>query len=150
MKLNMLTSYVLIFGTFVSCTKDEDPIVVPPPATIINFTSTINGASEVPTNASTANGSATAKFDKATKILTLNMTYGGLTATNMHIHKAPAGVSGGVLFGIGTSPYSYNINYTSPALPAGQEDSLMNNLDYLNIHTAAFPAGEIRGQLIKQ
>ncbi len=150
MKLFMLTSFVLAIGTFVSCTKDEDPIVVPPPATVINFTSTINGASEVPSNASTANGSATAKFDKVTKILTLNMTYGGLTATNMHIHKAPAGVSGGVLFGIGTLPYSYNINYTSPALTAGQEDSLMNNLYYLNIHTAAFPAGEIRGQIIKQ
>ena len=149
MKLISLTSYVLVFGIFISCNKETDT-VVDPPVTVVNFTSTINGASEVPTNTSTANGSATAKFDKTTKILTLTMTYGGLTATNMHIHKGPVGVSGAVLYGISSSPFTSPVNYTSPALSAGQEDSLMNNLYYLNIHSAAFPAGEIRGQLLKQ
>ena len=151
MKFLKLTICVLFVGLFNACTKENDTIVEPPPATVVNFTSTINGESEVPSNASTANGSATAKFDKITKILSLTMTYGGLTATNMHIHKAPVGVSGGVLFGIGgPAPYSYTINYTSPALSVGQEDSLMNNQFYLNIHTRAFPGGEIRGQMIKQ
>jgi hypothetical protein len=68
----------------------------------------------------------------------------------MHIHKGPAGVSGSVLFPIGPSPYSSPMAFTSPALSTGQEDSLMNNLYYVNIHSATFGGGEIRGQIIKQ
>lgn len=148
MKVTFLKQALLCLGvaTFIlSC--DDDP---PPPSNIVNFTSTLNGANEVPSNPSTSTGSATATFDKTTKVLTLNMTYTGFTATNMHIHKGPAGVSGGVLFGLGTAPFSSPVNFTSVAFTAGQEDSLMNNLYYLNIHSATYPGGEIRGQLTKQ
>ncbi len=142
----MSVTLVATFFLMVSCNEKDTPVT----SNIVNFSSTINGANEVPTNASTASGSATASFDKTTKILMVNMTYTGLTATNMHIHKGAAGVSGGVLFGLGSAPFSSPVNYTSAALTAGQEDSLMNNLYYLNIHSAAFPGGEIRGQIIKQ
>jgi CHRD domain len=149
MKTTNITKFcfALIVLAIFSCKKNTDPV---PVDNTVKFISTINGASEVPTNASTATGSATASFDKVTKILTLNMTYSGLTATNMHIHKGPVGVSGGVLFGIGAAPFASPITYTSGALTQGQEDSLTNNLYYLNIHSAAFPSGEIRGQILKQ
>jgi hypothetical protein len=147
MKSITLFSWVLLLVFSTSCKKTN---TVVPAATVVYFTSSMNGASEVPANGSTATGNATASFDKTTKILSLTMSYSGVTATNMHIHKAPAGVSGAVLFGIGTTPFASPINYSSPALSAGQEDSLMNNLYYLNIHSAAFGAGEIRGQLLKQ
>jgi CHRD domain len=104
----------------------------------------------VPVNASTATGSMQGVFDKATNVLSLTFTYTGLTATNMHIHKGPAGVSGGVLFGLATAPFTSPVSYSSPVLSTGQVDSLMNNLYYINIHSAAFPAGEIRGQITKQ
>jgi hypothetical protein len=68
----------------------------------------------------------------------------------MHIHKGPAGTPGGVLFGLGVAPFSSPVNFASQALTVGQEDSLLNNLYYLNIHSAAFPGGEIRGQIMKQ
>jgi CHRD domain len=142
------TVFVALAIFIFSCKKKEDPIVVP--TTTVNFAATVNGASEVPVNASTATGSMVGSFDKVSKIFTLNLTYSGLTATNMHIHKGPAGVSGGVLFGLSTSPFTSPISYTSPVLSAGQEDSLMTNLYYINIHSAAFPAGEIRGQITKQ
>ncbi len=45
-----------------------------------------------------------------------------------------------------TSP----ITFTTPALTATQEADLMANQMYVNLHTVAFPGGEIRGQLIKQ
>jgi hypothetical protein len=35
-------------------------------------------------------------------------------------------------------------------LNATQEADLMGNLMYVNLHTVAFPGGEIRGQLLKQ
>jgi CHRD domain len=131
-----------------SCKKKADDVI--PPVNTVSFAATVNGASEVPTNASAATGSMLGTFDKTTKIFSLTLTYSGLTATNMHIHKGPAGVGGGVLFGLSTSPFTSPVGYISPALSAGQEDSLMNNLYYINIHSAAFPAGEIRGQITKQ
>jgi hypothetical protein len=153
-KLTIMKMYLLKISIVLVCIvalsrckkSTTDPVV----SNTVSFASTINGASEVPSNASTATGSATASFDKTTKILTLSMTYTGLTATNMHIHKGPIGVGGGVLFGLGTAPFSSPVSYTSPALSVNQEDSLMNNLYYLNIHSAAFPGGEIRGQILKQ
>jgi hypothetical protein len=149
--MKLLSSLLLATGFFaglISCKKDDDTL---PSDSNVKFAATLTGTQEVPTpNSSTATGSATANFNKDTKILTINMTYTGVTATNMHIHKGATGVGGDVLYRLGTAPFSSPVSYTSPALPSGQEDSLMNNLYYLNIHSAAFPGGEIRGQLLKQ
>jgi hypothetical protein len=147
MKRNIIYFSFLVAIFFAACSKSDPAPVV---TNIVNFSSTINGASETPTNSSTATGSAALVYNKDTKILTLSMTYTGLTATNMHIHKGPAGTPGGVLFGLGVAPFSSPVNFASQALTVGQEDSLLSNLYYLNIHSAAFPGGEIRGQIMKQ
>ena len=113
------------------------------------FAATINGASEVPANASAATGTATLNFNTFTKIFVIDVTHSlAAAATAGHIHKAAVGASGGVIFGFGTitSPFTY----TSLALTAGQEADLNAGLYYVNLHSAAFPGGEIRGQLIKQ
>jgi len=133
---------VVLFGT--SCKKDE-----PAPNPNVVFKAVINGTSEVPSNASTATGTATLTFNTTTKIFTINTQFTGVTATGAHIHKGAAGANGGVVFGFAT-PIVSPINYTSVALDASQEMDLNANLYYVNIHSAAFPAGEIRGQLIKQ
>lgn len=112
------------------------------------FTATLTGAAEVPANASTATGAATLTYNKETKIFTVVVTFSGLTPNNGHIHKGAAGVSGPVIYpftGVNTSP----INYTSAALTADQEADLIGALYYVNLHTTAFAAGEIRGQLLK-
>lgn len=136
--------FVLLAGiliTAASCKKSDDPKVT--------FLATINGLNETPVNASTATGTATLTFNKDTKIFTVVVTYSGVTATNAHIHKGEVGVAGGVIFGF-TAPLTSPINYTSVALDASQEADLNANLYYVNIHSTAFPGGEIRGQLIKQ
>ncbi len=147
MKIKSISVLLLAVFFVISCKKKTEEV---PVVTTVNFAATINGANEVPTNASTATGAMTGSFDKVSKILTLSFTYTGLTATNMHIHKGAAGVSGGVLFGLSSAPFSSPVAYTSPALSPGQEDSLMTNLYYINIHSATFPGGEIRGQITKQ
>jgi len=136
---------VFIFSGLLSCSKSNSPAAVDPNVT---YLATLSGASEVPANASTATGTATLTFNSTTKIFSITVTYTGVTATNGHIHKGAAGVSGGVIFPFPsfTSP----ISYTSVALDATQEADLGANLYYVNIHSAAFPGGEIRGQLIKQ
>jgi hypothetical protein len=128
----------------VSCDDDDDPV----PNPNVTFTATLNGASEVPANASTATGTATLTFNKTTKIFTITVNHDIAAPTNGHIHKGAVGVSGSPVFPFAsfTSP----INYTSTALDAAQEADLFANLYYVNIHTAAFAGGEIRGQLIKQ
>ena len=128
-----------------SCDNDDD---IPSNPNTTTFKATLTGAQEVPANASTATGDATLTFNTTTKIFTLAVTHTIASPTNGHIHKAAVGVSGGVIFPFAsfTSP----ISYTSPALDATQEADLNAGLYYVNIHTAAFPNGEIRGQLIKQ
>jgi len=135
---------LLSFG-IISCSKDDDPV----PDPNITFRATINGASEVPTNASAATGTSTAIFNKDTKVITITTTYTGLTVVNAHIHKGAVGVSGGVIFGF-AAPFASPIVFTTAALDATQEADLNANLYYVNLHSAAFPGGEIRGQLIKQ
>lgn len=134
----------LLTFSIISCEDDDPPV-----NNRDTFVATLNGSSEVPANASTATGSATAVFDKTTKVLTITTTFTGITVTNGHIHKAAVGVSGPVLFPF-ASPFTSPITTVTPALDASQEADLYAHLYYVNLHTNAFPAGEIRGQLIKQ
>ena len=138
---------ILILGIN-SCDKYDD---VPYPPTLnpnIVFKATMNGAQEAPATPSTRTGTATLVYDSIAKVYTLTVTHNVPTPTNGHVHKGAIGVSGPVIFPFAsfTSP----INYTSPKLDATQEADLKANLYYVNIHTTAYPAGEIRGQLIRQ
>ncbi|MGG9962246.1 CHRD domain-containing protein [Ferruginibacter sp. SUN106] len=146
MKNVIIFMAIAMFSIGVLSCKKDDPAPAADPTT--TFKATLSGASEVPANASTATGTATLTFNTVTKVFTVTVTYSGVTANNGHIHQGAAGVSGPVIFPFAslTSP----ISYTSAALDATQESNLNGNLYYVNIHSAAFPAGEIRGQLIKQ
>lgn len=115
------------------------------------FKATMNKNDEPGTNTSTGTGTTLLTYNLETKIFTLAVTYAGLTgaATNAHIHKGVAGVSGPVVFPF-ASPFTSPILYTSPVLTADQQTDLMAGSYYVNIHTAAYTGGEIRGTLIKQ
>lgn len=141
--IGFLAISLFFLGT-VSCSNDDD--AAPDPN--VTFTATMSGASEVPPNASTATGTATLLFNTTTKIFTFSATYSGVTAIGAHIHKAEAGTIGDVVFPL--DPIASPINFTSTALDAAQETDLNADLYYINIHSADFPGGEIRGQLIKQ
>jgi len=130
---------IIIF--MMSCNDDDDTNVV--------FKATLNGASEVPANASTATGSATLTYNRDTKIFNIQVDFTGLTPTMGHIHKAAVGVSGGVVFPF-TNPVVSPVNYTSPVLDSAKVADLFAGLYYVNLHTTAFGGGEIRGQLIEQ
>ena len=122
------------------------------PATTVTFLATLNGASETPPNASTATGSATFTYTIATKMLSGTVTFNGITTptTVAHIHKGAVGVAGNPVFTLeAAGPFTSPINYTSPALTDAEYADLLANLYYVNIHSTAFPNGEIRGQLMK-
>ncbi|WP_220761528.1 CHRD domain-containing protein [Flavobacterium sp. UMI-01] len=143
-RISKMIFVLIVLVCFSSCDKDDDTT----DNNKITFKAVLNGSSEVPSNTSTATGTATLVFDNTTKIFTITVTYTGLTVTNAHIHKGAVGVSGAPVFGFST--FVSPIYYTSIALTTEQEADLKANLYYVNLHSSAYSAGEIRGQLIMQ
>lgn len=143
MRIIKLLSFALILF-ITSCKKTSAPVE----NFYVAFKATLSGTKETPANSSAASGTVEATYNKNTKILALYITYSGLTATQGHVHKGAAGVAGPTVFAFPNlvSP----INYTSIALDATQEADLLANFYYVNLHSAAYTNGEIRGQLIKQ
>ena len=142
--LKILTIFTLSL-IILSCNNDDDK-----PATMntnVTFKATLSGANESTPNSSTATGTGSLVFNTTTKIFTLTVNHTLASVTSGHIHKGAVGTSGPVVFPLGNLVTP--IVYTSVALDAMQEADLNAGLYYINLHSAAFPAGEIRGQLTK-
>ena len=124
-------------------------IASPSMAAMMNFKATLSGKSEVPPNTASATGTVTATYDTDSKKLTWKGSYSGLSgpATAAHLHgPAPAGKNAGVMIPINPHGPSFE---GSATLTEAQAKALMDGDLYVNIHTAANKAGEIRGQLTK-
>lgn len=109
------------------------------------FMATINAAQQVPTNTSTATGAFTGTYDATTKKLTYNVTFAGMMPTAGHVHIGAPGKNGppAVNFDlVATSPITGNA-----VLTQATADSLFAGSTYVNLHTAAFAGGEIRGNI---
>jgi hypothetical protein len=118
-------------------------------AATTQFKAELKGSSEVPPNQSAGTGEVTATFDSDSKKLSWKGTYSGLSgpATAAHFHgPAEAGKNAGVAVPItpNTSPLE-----GSATLTDAQAADLQAGKWYVNIHTAANPGGEVRGQLTK-
>jgi CHRD domain-containing protein len=109
---------------------------------------TLSGAAEVPPNSSSATGSLSGKFNNETNVLTWTVTYSGLSApaTAAHFHgPALPGQNAGVALGFKDAATPITGQAT---LNSGQAADLMAGKWYVNVHTATYPAGEIRGQVL--
>lgn len=131
---------VLAIGALMSATAAS--------AEILHYAASLNGASETPPNTTTGTGTVKLDLDTAAKSVSWTVTYQGLTgpATAAHFHgPAPVGRPAGVevpVKGDLTSPITGQATITDT-----QMDDLRAGQWYFNIHTAAHPAGEVRGQL---
>jgi hypothetical protein len=150
-----LMAAIVASATAIACGSD-DSVAVPGSVT---FGTTMNGAGENP--AKNVPGVGTATIVKSAGVYTFTINYSGMSGplTGAHIH-GPAAVgananvivpfsttgagASGTLTGTFTSTNTANISNDSL-------DVLMTNGNaYVNLHTAANPGGEIRGQLLKQ
>lgn len=112
-----------------------------------SFRAPLTGASEVPATDSKGTGEVTATYDAATKRLSWKGSYGGLTGpvTAAHFHgPAKAGENAGVLVPVDAkaSPFS-----GEATLDDAKAADLEGGKMYFNLHTAANPKGELRGQV---
>jgi len=144
-------------GAVVACSSD-DPVA--PQSTM--YLAQMSGANEVP--AVTTGASGTATFTLSGKSLSYVVTVNGLSgnAAASHIHVGAAGSNGGIVVPFNAAAVqsgqvaSGTIDLTQPVSNGTSSisgDSLLTLLNkgllYTNVHTAANPTGEIRGQITR-
>lgn len=120
-------------------------------AAMVDLKADLKASNEVPPGSGSASGSVTATFDTGSKKLSWKGSYAGLsgTPTAAHFHSGEAGKNGGVAVPIFAGAAAKTPFEGSATLTDAQVVDLMAGKLYVNIHTAANKAGEIRGQLVK-
>lgn len=142
-------------------------------AAVLNFTADLDGIQSG--TGSLATGFATVQFDTLSGALSVDLGVQGIAlgdlqnvgpnSTPVHIHFAPPGSNGPIVWdlgfyapfvvdGTGIRSTANNIVYTeiqgalTSSLSLAQfEQALRDGNTYFNVHTTAFPPGEIRGQI---
>ncbi len=135
-------------------------------AVTYTFNAALKGASEAVPNASAGFGTATLWYDDKGTLGTadddfiFSMFASGMSgsASAAHIHKASVGVAGPIIqhlnaaagFFVFALPTGVSIGGGPISAPSATFlSTLTAGLGYVNVHTALFPGGEIRGQLIQ-
>lgn len=108
---------------------------------------TLSGAQEVPPVTTQGSGSGTITVNED-KSVSGSVKITGFTATAAHIHTGAAGKNGPVII-----PLTKSSDGSTWSVPAGAKltdaqynDYKAGNL-YVNVHSAAYKGGEVRGQL---
>jgi hypothetical protein len=120
-------------------------------AETLTYKIALSPAGEVPPVPTRAAGSADVTYDTVTRLLSWNVTHSGLsgapTAAHFHgpstpLENAPVIIvfSGGL-----TSPIK-----GSATLTPEQASQFLAGSWYINVHTPAYPGGELRGQVPKK
>lgn len=129
-------------------------LVVAGCATVTSNTATMQARlspqSEVPPAVSMGQGTAQVWLNKETGGLRWKVEYAGLTgpATMAHFHgPADPGVNAGVVVPVKPPIPSPSFEGEATITPAQAQDLLAGKW-YFNIHTAKYPGGEIRGQVV--
>lgn len=123
----------------------------PADGAIVTLGANLSGVQETTPNASPATGIGMIVLDDVAKTIKVNESWSGLSAaaSASHIHTGAIGISGPVTFPFTGVPAASagaipeQVFSVTPAQIASLEAGQM----YFNIHTSAFPGGEIRGQI---
>lgn len=122
------------------------------------YTLKLEGEQEVPEVMTNGSGSGIVSIDRDQTNAHFMMAFNDLTGpfTVSHFHNAAEGVNGDVIFDLG--PFFTGINdydaafgyWTSEdvnAFDAAAAMAFRNEMVYVNVHSAEFPGGELRGQV---
>ena len=124
----------------------------------------LDGSQEAPPNGSDAFGFATLEYMSDAQTFDLFVVTDGIGLGDLlgvgpnnspvHIHNAPAGANGPIAIDVGamssfTDEGDGILTFSISGVSIGDfEDELFAGELYLNIHTAEFAGGEIRGQIV--
>jgi CHRD domain len=145
MKLTIAASLATALLTLVGSAT----IVPAARAETITLKADLKGSNEIPPNSSTATGKAGATLDTQTRQLTYTVTFSGLSGPVLgaHFHgPSEPGKNAGIVLPFKTvqSPIEGTATLTE-----NQAADLLAGKWYANLHTAANPGGEVRGQMMK-
>ena len=161
-KLKLIALAGIFSFALVSCEKEVDLVSN---NDLQNYDFALTGSQVVPASSSTAGGTIKGTYDRSEKTYTYTLQWNGLSGnpTAIHFHGvadrgyaaipiAPlAAYPNGIVqtfYGFKTSPSgTYNGTLYVDGSVIKEHDLLAGKF-YVDIHTAAFPGGEIRGQII--
>lgn len=154
-----------ILGTTAVVACDSSDTTVPAPVPV-KYTAALSAANERQANPVNSPATGTATFSlRGNDSLDYAVTVSNLTSgvTLSHIHAGGPAVSGPVANGFAVNAGITSGTVTSGTIvlsklvaAAGQVSGdslrvLLNNGNgYVNVHTTNFPAGEVRGQIVRQ
>lgn len=122
-------------------------LVFPMIASAQTFTATLSGANEVGGGAPAGAGIAVVTFN-GTQVNYTILVSGFDTPTVAHIHTGAAGTNGGILIDFAPTFVGGSANGTVNTASANVSAILANPAGfYVNVHSAQFPGGAVRGQL---
>jgi hypothetical protein len=112
--------------------------------TILVRTLPITSSQVVPPSGSGAAGSANVRIDPAAHTLSIEITHNVSNQASAHLHgPAVRGVNAGIKFTLPLgSPAFGSFNFA-----ASDCQNIVNGRFYVDVHSASFPNGEIRGQI---
>lgn len=120
-------------------------------AATVTLNADLKTSSEVPVKSGAGHGTLEATFDTDSNLLQYHVTYADLSgpAVAAHFHgPAEPGANAGPQVPV-SKPLATPIDGKA-TLTADQAKQLLDGKWYFNVHTAANPGGEIRGQVTKQ
>jgi hypothetical protein len=123
----------------------------PVAAEMLTYKITLAPTNEVPPVPTRATGSADLTYDTVTRMVTWNVTHSGLSGapTAAHFHGPSTALENApviILFpGSLASPFK-----GTQTLTTDQSTQFLAGSWYINIHTPAYPGGELRGQVPKR
>ena len=159
-KLKLIALSCVLSFALISCEEEETL-----QNSVDNTDFALTGAQAIPASNSTAGGTIKGTYNKKEKTFTYTLAWNGLSGniTAAHIH----GVADRGFVAIPVAPlaaYANGIVQTITGFTNGPSGSFTGNLYvdgtvvkehdllagkfYVDIHTAAFPGGEIRGQIL--
>ena len=118
----------------------------------------LTGAQEIPAVVTTAAGQGTVVISADGSTITYLVTYSGLSGSvaAAHIHTGAAGIAGGVILPLTAGPSPMTGTLTAANFAASGSvttfaqavAAIRAGTTYFNLHTAANPGGELRGQIL--
>ena len=109
----------------------------------------LSGTQEVPPVTTIASGHGTFIVNAARDALRYRVSIANISANAAHVHRAPGGVNGPIVFNLEPLGAGVVISGTT-TLDAGRLADLERGLWYANVHSPTATAGEMRGQILRE